>query len=211
MPPRPLRARTGAPRLLATIAALPLVLALALTGCGSNDSDGASPEPTGSASLRITASCDDLLPPDRLSAAVPHLTLDGAYAAPEHSLEAGLAAGGGVLCHYLDPGTKKTMTVAVARLPREQIRTLRDRLIVQQTPVPTYLGFEAYFGRTESDSVVQAFTDDLFIVARSDLFIEPGEYTELMRLLGETATAATGTQLIRFDDQAPTATPAPSR
>ena len=145
----------------------------------------ASPTPTPTPTAPPTpvgVTCDQVLTPDQLYAFNPNFGTDPGYTPKSGSLEKQIVDWQGVSCGYLNQTSNNVIQIAVAKPPSDQLETLKNAAITSSQPVPTYgtpPAVEGYF-KAGSSGQVQIFKGPYWIVAESDIFLEPGDPAPLM-------------------------------
>lgn len=84
----------------------------------------------------------------------------------------------GTACLWKD-AVGDTLEVAVAKPSKTDALALKNDLVTRSNSVPTY-GGEAYFQVVDHQGVVDAFRGRTWIVARSNLFYEPGDAADVV-------------------------------
>jgi len=196
-------------------AGIALVAGLLLAGCSpAEDSSGGPVEPSGSNAPSVSASpdasasatpvvtptpepgipvtlpCETLVPAQALYDFNPNFTIDPSYEPAAETLPATLEADEGVVCGYLNQTSGEVIEVALAHLQPAELQKVKDALVVEHDPVPTYGGDEAYFTVEDGHGQAQAFTGDYWIVARSTAFYEPGDHAGLMAAIIDAVATA---------------------
>lgn len=80
----------------------------------------------------------------------------------------------GVACLWVDQSTGKSLVLAVANMPHENLETIKNDRFLESNSVPTY-GVEGYFMMVDTVGEAEAFDDPYWIYTRSDVYFEPGD------------------------------------
>ena len=183
-------------RVLAPLAVAAIAL-IALAGCTPPGGDGTpteSPGATGEPSTTptpgetgaptgtpITATCDQLVPPDTLFVYNPNFGAIDDFTPPAGSPAASALTYQGVACRWQNATNGQNIDVSVAQLDDDTLTALKNAAFAESEMVPTY-GDEAYFTvNDDSIGVAQVFQGSYWIVAESPVFFEPGDATEIVQ------------------------------
>ncbi|PJJ61608.1 iron ABC transporter ATP-binding protein [Compostimonas suwonensis] len=142
-----------------------------------------TPTPTEDPGIPVTIACDQLLTPDDVYAFNPNFGTQPDYAPAEGSSAAEIVAAQGLSCGWLNQTSGDTISASVGQFGDPHLESLKNTMVMESKPVPTYgdpATIEGYFEVENGVGQANVFSGPYWISMSSTFFVEPGDAQPLV-------------------------------
>lgn len=131
-----------------------------------------SPEPVG-------LSCDQLITPQALYDFNSNYAPDDDYRPKSGSAAASIVSFDGVACSWVNQTSGEVLNVAAAKASESVLNDQENKTEATSTEVGNF-GDDGYFTTSGDFGIATVFTDDYWLVAESDAFLEAGDAQQIV-------------------------------
>lgn len=141
-------------------------------------------EPVNDVATPFSKPCDQIITDQQIYDYNPNITLYADATLEPDALHSKIAQWSGKNCAWIHQSNQSMIRISIAKPPAAELETLKNTAMSSGSLVPTYgvpPTVEGYF----SPETVQIFSHSHWIVATSNMFLEPGDASALMNIVLE--------------------------